>query len=122
VIPLAPPLSSVIIRQNNNFVGGVPKYLNFGTTNGGNAQFSVETWIIQYLYVGGGSAIVALGYGNGGEQFVLDDRRFWRRSAFLCPQRRRHRQCRHQFVRPAKRRSLHHVVGTCDETAGHVYL
>jgi len=29
-------------------------------------------WFTQYLYLNGGDSIVALGYGNGGEQFVLD--------------------------------------------------
>src|SRR5205814_1487331 len=54
---------------NNNLAGSTPNYLSFGTTNGGNAQFSIEAWINQYLFLNGGSGIAAVGYGNGGEQF-----------------------------------------------------
>ena len=46
---------------DNNYAGSVPTYLNFGTVSG-NAQFTVEAWIEQYFYTGGGNAIVALGY------------------------------------------------------------
>jgi hypothetical protein len=105
----------------NNFAGNGPTYLNFGTPNGSNAEFSVEAWVQQYLYAGGGDCIVGLGYGGGGEQFVLDtgaangDLRF--------------------FVRNAAGNSYgasstiniadstwHHVVGVCDEVNGHVYI
>src|ERR1019366_10473622 len=36
---------------NNDYAGHVPSYLNFGAPNGSNAEFSVEAWITQYLYL-----------------------------------------------------------------------
>lgn len=57
----------------NSLVGWVPPYLNFGAAAGTNSAFSIEAW------VNGGfgpqtsdAGIVALGYGNGGEQFDID--------------------------------------------------
>ncbi|HSY16929.1 MAG TPA: LamG-like jellyroll fold domain-containing protein, partial [Candidatus Acidoferrales bacterium] len=60
------------INPPNDFAGNGPTYLNFGTPNGSNAEFSVEAWVTEYLYQTSGNCIVALGYGNGGEQFDLD--------------------------------------------------
>jgi hypothetical protein len=108
---------------NNDYVGNVPTYLNFGVTNGGNAEFSVEAWFNEYLYKNGGNGIVALGYGNGGEQFVLDTGngtsgglRFLVRTAagVAVPAS--------ITYAPANDGRWHHVVGVCDEAAGHVYL
>jgi hypothetical protein len=110
-------------QPNNDYAGNVPTYLNFGAPNGSNAEFSVEAWITQYLYENGGDAIVALGYGNGGEQFVLDTGngasgalRFLVRNAAGT-------------VSAANSANVlvndglwHHVVGVCDEAGGHVYV
>lgn len=107
----------------NNYAGDVPSYLNFGTPSGGNAEFTVEAWVTQYLYLNGGDCIVGVGYGNGGEQFVLDTGngtagglRFFVRNAAGT-------------VSAAGSTNLlandglwHHVVGVCDEAGGHVYL
>ena len=111
------------INPPNDYAGNGPSYLNFGTPNGSNAEFSVEAWFTQYEYENGGDAIVALGYGNGGEQFVLDtgngtagDLRFFVRNAAGT-------------VSAANSSSFlvndglwHHVVGVCDEAGGFVHL
>jgi hypothetical protein len=107
---------------NNDYAGNTPTYLNFGTPNGGNAEFSVEAWVNEYLFLNGGNCIVAVGYGNGGEQFVLDTGatssgylRFFVRNAAGT-------------VSSANSTALitdstwHHVVGVCDEAAGQVRL
>jgi hypothetical protein len=108
---------------NNDYAGNVPSYLNFGVTNGGNAEFSVEAWFNEYLFLNGGNGIVALGYGNGGEQFVLDTGngssgglRFFVRNAagVVSPAS--------TSYTPANDGKWHHVVGVCDEAGGHVYL
>jgi hypothetical protein len=108
---------------NNDYAGNVPSYLNFGTTNGGNAEFTVESWFTQYLYLNGGDSIVALGYGNGGEQFVLDTGagvsgalRFFVRNATGVVS-----SANSSYV-PANDGLWHHVVGVCDETGGYLYL
>ena len=108
---------------NNDYAGNVPNYLNFGTTNGGNAEFSVEAWFNEYLFLNGGNCIVALGYGNGGEQFVLDTGngtagglRFFVRNAAGTV------SSASSSYAPANDGKWHHVVGVCDEAGGHVYL
>ena len=108
---------------NNNYAGNVPSYLNFGTPNGGNAEFSVEAWFTQYLYNGTGDAIVAIGYGNGGEQFVLDTGagasgglRFFVRNAAGTV------SAANSTYVPANDGLWHHVVGVCDEAAGKISL
>ncbi len=101
----------------------MPTYLNFGTPNGGNAEFSVEAWFNEYLFLNGGNCIVALGYGNGGEQFVLDTGngtagglRFFVRNAAGTTS-----TASTSYV-PANDGRWHHAVGVCDEAGGHVYL
>ena len=107
----------------NNYAGNVPAYLNFGATNGANAAFSVEAWVTQYLYSGGGDAIVALGYGNGGEQVLLDTGatatgylRFLVRNAAGTA----YSANSTNFL--ANDGLWHHVVGVCDEANGFIYL
>ena len=106
------------IGPNNDFAGYVPSYVNFGTN--GNAEFSIEAWVNVYLFQNGGNCIVGLGYGNGGEQFVLDTGGASGALRF--------------FVRNAAGTSIgatatnilandglwHQVVGVCDEAGGHV--
>lgn len=111
------------VPPNNNYVGNVPSYVNFGVPNGSNAEFSVEAWITQYLYLNGGDGIVALGYGNGGEQFVLDTGngsggglRFFVRNAAGAV------SSASVTTAPANDGQWHHLVGVCDEAGGHVYL
>jgi hypothetical protein len=108
---------------NNDYAGNFPTYVNFGTPTGGNAEFSVEAWVTQYFYETNGDCIAGVGYGNGGEQFVLDTGntgsgalRFFVRNAAGT-------------VSAANATNLlsndgkwHHVVGVCDEAGGHVYL
>lgn len=108
---------------NNDYAGNVPPYLNFGTPNGSNAEFSVEAWFTEYLYQNGGNCIVAIGYGNGGEQFVLDTGagstgalRFFVRNAAGTVS-----SASSSYV-PNNDGLWHHAVGVCDEAGGHVYL
>lgn len=107
----------------NNYAGNVPTYLNFGKASG-NAEFTVEAWINAISYNQIGDCIVALGYGNGGEQFVLDDGgslapagelRFFVRDAAGTA----HAATGPGVVGDTK---WHHVVGVCDEAGGFVYL
>jgi hypothetical protein len=107
----------------NDYAGLFPPYLNFSTPNGSNAEFSVEAWVTEYLYANGGNAIVALGYGGGGEQFVLDTGagtagtlRFFVRNAAgtVCSAA--------ATTNLANDGLWHHVVGVCDEAGGHVYV
>lgn len=107
---------------NNDYAGNFPTYVNFGTPNGGNAEFSVEAWVTQYFYQGGGDCIAGIGFGNGGEQFVLDTGgangsvRFFVRNAAGTT----------SGANPtntiANDGKWHHLVGVCDEAGGHVYL
>jgi hypothetical protein len=51
---------------------GVPN-VNFATPSGGNAELSVEAWVmVTNTTEPAGAGIVTKGYGNGGEQFDLD--------------------------------------------------
>jgi hypothetical protein len=107
---------------NNNDADNVPPYLNFGTPNGVNAELSVEVWVTQYLYENGGDSIVALGYGNGGEQFVLDtggaggSLRFFGHTATGAGWAATSTNV------ITGNGFWHHLVGVLDESAGHVYL
>jgi hypothetical protein len=112
------------VNPYNDFAGNVPGFVNFGTTNGGNSQFTVEAWMTQYKYVKGtGNSILGIGYGNGGEQFILDTGgsangalRFFVRNAAGTVS-----AATSGFL-PANDGHWHHVVGVCDEAGGHVYL
>jgi hypothetical protein len=124
-VPSDPGETSVLFGAggNNSFAGNVPPYLNFGMTNGGNAAFSVEAWFTEYVFANGGNAIVALGYGNGGEQFVLDSGngangtlRFFVRNAAGTV------SAASSSYAPVNDGKWHHAVGVCDEAGGHVYL
>jgi Concanavalin A-like lectin/glucanases superfamily/Immunoglobulin I-set domain/Immunoglobulin domain/Domain of unknown function (DUF2341) len=124
-VPTDPTQTSVLFGQNgdNSYAGNVPATLNFGVTNGGNAQFTIEAWITQYLYLNGGSGIIAVGTGNGGEQFVLDTGasasgalRFFVRNAAGTV------SAANSSFSPKNDVLWHHVVGVCDEAAGHIYL
>ena len=105
----------------NSFAGNVSSFLNFATTNGSSAAFSVETWLNGGFGQPLSAGIVTLGYGNGGEQFNLDTGVTGSKYRF--------------FVRNAAGTAAlangtnapndnlwHHVVGVCDEANGHVYL
>lgn len=107
----------------NNLAYGITPFPNFGTPNGSNAEFTVEAWISEDYYdtVKNGNCIVGVGYGGGGEQFVLDtgasgDLRFFVRNAAGTT------------AGATSSRSVdadnawHHIVGVCDEAGGHIYL
>ncbi|HEX4264253.1 MAG TPA: DUF2341 domain-containing protein [Verrucomicrobiae bacterium] len=107
---------------NNDFVGNVPAYVNFGTPSGGNAQFSIEAWINDLFLPGnGGNCIVALGYGNGGEQFNLDTGGTSGTLRFFVRKADGTTASATSTVAPADSQ-WHHVVGVCDETGGQVSL
>jgi hypothetical protein len=108
---------------NNDYAGNVPTFLNFSTTNGGNGEFSVEAWFNQYLFLNGGDGIVSIGYGNGGEEFVLDTGagssgavRFFVRNAAGTV------SGASSSIVTANDGKWHHAVGVCDEAGGKVYL
>jgi hypothetical protein len=110
------------VNPPNDYAGNVPTYLNFGRASG-NGEFTVEAWVNALVFNGIGDGIVALGYGGGGEQFVLDDGatsagalRFFVRDASGT-------------VHAASSTSdiigdnkWHHVVGVCDEANGSIAL
>ncbi|HEY1789043.1 MAG TPA: LamG-like jellyroll fold domain-containing protein, partial [Verrucomicrobiae bacterium] len=106
----------------NNYAGNVPTYLNFSKASG-NAEFTVEAWINEVEYDGVGNCIVGVGYGGGGEQFVLDTGasslgalRFFVRNAAGTV------SAASSTTVVANDGLWHHVVGVCDEAGGHVYL
>jgi hypothetical protein len=107
----------------NSLAGDVAPYPNFGTPSGKNAEFTVEAWVQQVGYNGSGDCIVGVGYGGGGEQFVLDtgatsagDLRFFVRNAAGAT------ASASSTALINGDGSWHHVVGVCDEAGGHVYL
>jgi len=111
------------INPPNDYVGNVPTYLNFGAPNGSNSEFSVEAWATDYINNNNSNAIVALGYGNGGEQFVLDTGngasgtlRFFVRNAAGTV------SSAGSSVQIGNDGLWHHIVGVCDEAGGHIYL
>jgi hypothetical protein len=107
----------------NSYAGNVPSYLNFGTPNGGNAVFSVEAWITQYAYNAVGDCIVALGYGNGGEQFDLDTGNTATGYLRFSVRNAAGTSYGASSTKAIESDGLwHHVVGVCDEANGHVYL
>ncbi len=121
--PTDPAETCVEFGGNNSFAGSGSTTVNFAVANGGNAEFSVEAWCSLFSLGNGGNAIIALGYGNGGEQFVLDNGasaagalRFFVRNAagtaFAASS---------SFV-PVNDARWHHVVGVCDEAGGHLFL
>ena len=107
----------------NDYAGNVPPYLNFSTPNGSNAEFSVEAWATDYIANNNTNAIVALGNGGGGEQFVLDcgngatgTLRFFVRNAAGAV------SGANSTIQIGNDGLWHHIVGVCDEAGGHVYL
>ncbi|HEV2329134.1 MAG TPA: DUF2341 domain-containing protein [Verrucomicrobiae bacterium] len=107
----------------NSLANDVAPFPNFSTPNGQNAEFTVEAWVQEVGYNSLGDCIVGVGFGGGGEQFVLDTGatasgyvRFFVRNAAGT-------------VSGASSSALingdglwHHVVGVCDEAGGHLYL
>lgn len=107
----------------NDYAGNIPPYLNFSTPNGSNAEFSVEAWITQYLYENSGNAIVALGYGGGGEQFVLDTGNGTKGALRFFVHNAAGTGYNANSTNLLVNDGLwHHVVGVCDEAGGHLYL
>jgi hypothetical protein len=107
----------------NSLAIDLAPFPNFGTPNGQNAEFSVEAWVQEVGYNGSGDCIVGVGYGGGGEQFVLDtgatsagDVRFFVRNAAGAT------ASASSTVLINGDSSWHHVVGVCDEAGGHLYL
>ncbi|HTV41750.1 MAG TPA: DUF2341 domain-containing protein [Candidatus Sulfotelmatobacter sp.] len=108
--------------SDNNYAGNVPTYLNFAEPDGSNAEFSVEAWI-NNTGSGDNDGIVAMGYGGGGEQFVIDDGasssgalRFFVRNAAGTV------SAANSDIVVENDGLWHHVVGVCDEAHGFVYL
>jgi hypothetical protein len=109
-------------NPNNDYAGNVPSYLNFAAPTGSNVELTVEAWVQQFLYNGVGDGIVALGYGNGGEQFVLDTGSTGGAVRFFG-----HNASGAGFAATsstiiANDGLWHHLVGVLDEAGGHVFL
>ncbi|HWD21024.1 MAG TPA: DUF2341 domain-containing protein [Verrucomicrobiae bacterium] len=114
---LAPEFGT--LTSSNSYVGWIPTNLDFAVPNGGNGEFSVELWGYEFLDFTD-SGLVALGYGNGGEEFALDLGATGHALRF--------------YVRNAAGTSFgaastyvpntgwHHIAAVCDEAAGHTYL
>jgi hypothetical protein len=108
-------------NPNNDFVGNVPTYVNFGTPTG-NAEFSIEAWINELFLSGnGGNCIVSLGYGNGGEQFVLDTGAAGGALRFFVRKADGSTASATSAFKPEDSQ-WHHVVAVCDEAGGQVRL
>jgi hypothetical protein len=60
------------VQPVDSFAGHVIDYLNFAAPSGGSSAFSIEAWANGSFGQSLDAGIVALGYGNGGEQFDLD--------------------------------------------------
>ncbi|MGH8022415.1 MAG: hypothetical protein ACRED1_02455, partial [Limisphaerales bacterium] len=74
-VPSDPSETSVYFgaaSAENSFTGDLTSFPNFSTPAGQNGEFTVEAWIQETGYNSLGDCIVGLGYGGGGEQFVLD--------------------------------------------------
>lgn len=111
------------INPPNNYAGNVPGYLNFGTPNGSNAELSVEAWITEYEYATNGNGIVAIGYGNGGEQFDLDTGNGSTGTLRFIVRNAAGTSCSAGSSKQLKDDGLwHHVVGVCDEAGGNLYM
>ena len=106
----------------DSFAGNVSSFLNFATPNGASAAFSVEAWVNGGFGQVTNAGIVALGYGNGGEQFALDtgaanhDYRFFVHSAAGGT------ASVANGTNAPNDALWHHVVGVCDQVNGHIYL
>jgi hypothetical protein len=109
------------LANNNSYVGNVPTYLNFGTANGGNAEFSVEVWINTFLFFSG-NGIISIGFGNGGEEFALDTGATGNALRFYVRNAAGTAFAANGSYSPVNDGLWHHVVGVCDEAGGHVYL
>lgn len=66
------PDTAALFGPSNSFVGNIPLNFASNVASNGNAAFTVEAWIngtSEQLYDAG---IVTVGYGSGGEQFLMD--------------------------------------------------
>ncbi|MBU6402225.1 MAG: immunoglobulin domain-containing protein, partial [Verrucomicrobia bacterium] len=107
----------------DSYAGNVPAYLNFAAPAGDHSEFSIEAWVNGGFGQNTDAGIVALGYGNGGEQFDLDtggadpqhDFRFFVRDAGGSV------HAATGSVGPNDN-AWHHVVAVCDEIDGQINL
>ena len=106
---------------SDSYAGNVSSFLNFATSNGFSAAFSVEAWVNGGYGQALGAGIVTLGYGNGGEQFNLDTGatggkyRFFVRNAAGTVAAANGTNAPNDGL-------WHHLVGVCDEPNGQVCL
>ena len=123
---------NLLANSNNSYAGeidqsasGLPN-VNFAQPVGSNAELSVEAWVWAFETVKtnraqiAGAGIVTKGYGNGGEQFDLDDNsgfRFFVRDASGAA------HALNGTINPTSN-AWYHVVGVWDGAngAGHLYI
>ena len=106
---------------SDSFAGNVSSFLNFATTNGSSTAFSVEAWVNGPYGQYSGAGIVALGYGNGGEQFTLDTGAPNQHYRFIVRNAAGTAALANGTNAPNDN-LWHHVVGVCDQPNGLVYL
>lgn len=126
--PLDPDLAAGfgVLSKSNSLVGELDQSgsglanIDFSQPSGGNAEFSVEAWVNCPASQSGGGCIVARGYGNGGEQFLLDLGGGGNTFRF------RVRNAAGTAFGPnaavGADGKWHHLAGVCDEVNGNVWL
>jgi len=107
-----------LLNPNNCDVGGIGQNLDFAAPAGSNAEFSVECWV-QFDNSDANGSLISKGYGNGGEEFALDNNgssgfRFLVRSAAGTLY-----TAQSTFTPSGSFPSAwYHMVGVCDEANG----
>lgn len=109
------------VSDRDNYVANIPSYLNFGTPNGGSANFTVEAWVWGSSPQTNDSGIVTLGYGNGGEEFDLDVSGTGHPFRFFVRDAGGGTHLINTTNSPSDS-IWHHVAGVCDQSNGKVLL
>jgi hypothetical protein len=110
--------SNSFVREIDQSSSGVAN-VNFAMPSGGNAELSVEAWVsVTNTTQTTGAGIVTKGYGNGGEQFDLDNNAGFR---FLVRDASGAVHVAASTVTPAVK-NWYHLVGVWDGAGGTAYL
>jgi hypothetical protein len=107
----------------DSFAGYVSSFMNFAAPSGTNSSFSIEAWANGGYGQTLDAGIVALGYGNGGEQFDLDTgaNSPTRNFRFIVRDAAGGAHVINGTVGPHDN-NWHHLVGVCDQANGSVRL
>lgn len=107
------------ITPKNSDVDFIGTNIDFSTSSGNNAEFSIEAWVAFYLNTGGG--IVTKGYG-GSEEASLDTGGPGGAFRFLIRNAAGVTNVANCAIVPTIDSSWYHVVGVCDQASGKVSL